>query len=293
MPTSSFFNNYKNRQEQNLVEDLIHEAVKIMGFDCYYVPNSNESVRDLLFSDDPLKKFKNAYPLEVYLSNSTDPGMSGDFFSKFGLEVKNSVRIQLPRRAFAKRVPQDTHTRPKEGDLIYIPFLSGRGELYEIKFVNDTTDFFTLGRKEPYYWELELELFKYSHEEIDTGIEAIDIVNELDAFSIVYTVSSGTGDYIEKEIVYQGTDRSNATAFGTLQDWNLPEMTLRVSNMMGEFSNNAMIIGATSNAQYIIASFDPLDEPQIENAFDNKVVRTEITGVVDNSEVNPLGSIFR
>lgn len=291
MPTSSFFNNYNNRQEQNLVEDLIHEAVKIMGFDCYYVPNSNESVRDLLFSDDPLKKFKNAYPLEVYLSNSTDPGMSGDFFSKFGLEVKNSIRIQLPRRAFAKRVPQDTHSRPKEGDLIYIPFLSGKGELYEIKFVNDTTDFFTLGRREPYYWELELELFKYSHEEIDTGIEEIDFVNEFDAFSIVYKVSSGTGNYIEKEIVYQGTDKANATAFGTLQDWNLPEMTLRVSNMMGEFSNNTVIVGATSNARYTIVSFDPLDEPQIENAWDNKVVEDEISLVLDKSEINPFGGL--
>ena len=293
MPTSSFFNLYKNRPEQTLVEDLIHEAIKILGFDCYYIPNSNESARDLLFSDDPLKKFNNAYPLEVYLSNSTDPGLSGDFFSKFGLEVKNSVRIQLPRRAFNRSIPQETHSRPKEGDLIYIPFLSGKGELYEIKFVNDTTDFFTLGRAEPYYWELELELFKYSHEEIDTGIEEIDIVNELDAFSIVYTVSSGTGNYIEKEIVYQGTDRANATAFGTLQDWNLPEMTLRVSNMMGEFSNNAIIIGATSNAQYIISSFDPLEEPQIENPWDNKIVRTELENILDDSEINQLGSIFK
>lgn len=291
MPTSPFFNNYNNRQEQWLVEDLIHEAVKMLGFDCYYVPNSNESVRDLLFSDDPLKKFKNAYPLEVYLVNSTDPGMSGDFFSKFGLEVKNSVRIQLPRRAFAKRVPQNTHTRPKEGDLIYIPFLSGKGELYEIKFVNDATDFFTLGRKEPYYWELELELFKYSHEEIDTGVEIIDIVNENDAYSIVYTVSSGNGDYIEKEIVYQGTDQANATAFGTLQDWNLPEMTLRVSNMVGDFANNQMIIGATSNAQYMISSFDSLNEPKIENQWDNKIIKDEIKNILDQSEINPLGML--
>lgn len=293
MPTSSFFNLYKNRPEQTLVEDLIHEAIKILGFDCYYIPNSNESVRDLLFSDDPLKKFNNAYPLEVYLSNSTDPGLSGDFFSKFGLEVKNSIRIQLPRRAFYKNIPQETHSRPKEGDLIYIPFLSGKGELYEIKFVNDTTDFFTLGRTEPYYWELELELFKYSHEEIDTGIEEIDIVESLDSYCIVYNLLSGTGSFIEKEIVYQGNTLANAVAQGTLQDWNFPNMTIRVSNISGEFSNNQVIIGASSNAQYIISSFDPLDEPQIENPWDNKTVRTEIENVLDDSETNPLGSIFK
>lgn len=289
MATSLFFNLYNSKQEQNLVEDLIHEAVKITGFDCYYVPNSNESIRDLLFSDDPLKKFKNAYPLEVYLSNSVDPGMSGDFFSKFGLEVKNSVRIILPRRAFAKRVPRDTHTRPKEGDLIYIPFLSGKGELYEIKFVNDTTDFFTLARPEPYYWELELELFKYSHEEIDTGIEEIDIINTLDSYSIEYTLSSGTGSYLQREIVYQGTDLANANTFGTVQGWDLPTKVLRLSNITGEFSNTVLIIGSESNAQYTIASYDPLNEPQLENAWDNKVVENEVSGVIDNSEINPLG----
>ena len=291
MPTNPFFNLYNNRQEQWLVEDLIHEAVKITGFDAYYIPNANEEARDLLFSDDPLKKFQNAYPIEVYLSNSTDPGMSGDFFSKFGLEVKNSVRIQLPRRAFAKRVPQDTHTRPKEGDLVYIPFLSGRGELYEIKFVNDTTDFFTLGRKEPYYWELEMELFKYSHEEINTGIEHIDIVEQLDAFSIEYILSSGLGDYESRELVYQGTDEANANCSGVVMDWDYPSKTLRLANIIGNFSNNGIIIGATSNAQYVLQTYDPLNDPQIENAFDNRVIEDEISVVLDNSEINPFGML--
>ena len=144
MTTNPFFNFYKNKPEQNLVEDLIHESIKMMGFDCHYIPNTNQQSRDLLFGDDPLKKFDVAYPIECYLSNSVDPGMNNDFFSKFGLEIKNSIRIQIPRRAFAKRVPQDTHIRPLEGDLIYIPFLSGTGELYEIKYVNDAADFFKL-----------------------------------------------------------------------------------------------------------------------------------------------------
>ena len=160
MPTNLFFNNYKSKQEQNLVEDLITEAIKMMGFDAYYIPNSQEASRDLLYGDDPLKKFQTSYPIEVYMTNSVDPGMNQDFFSKFGLEIKNNVRVQLPRRSFAKRVPQDSYTRPREGDLLYIPWLSGTGELYEIKYVNDTKDYFTLGRRQPYYWELELELFK-------------------------------------------------------------------------------------------------------------------------------------
>lgn len=288
LTTNPFFNLYNNRQEQWLVEDLIHEAVQILGFTCHYVPNVNEISRDLLFSDDPLKKFEKAYPLEVYLVNSTDPGMSGDFFSKFGLEVKNSIRIQLPRRAFTKRVPQQ---RPKEGDLIYVPFLSGNGELYEIKFVDDTGDFFTLGRKNPYYWILELELFKYSHEIINTGNEEIDIVNQLDAFSINFNMASGNGNYILQETAYQGNTLNISTASGQVVEWDRDNNILRLANIIGEFSNTAIIIGATSNAQYQLANFDMLDEPQFENPYDNRVVKNEIDPYIDTSEINPLGML--
>lgn len=289
MATSVFFNNYKNKPEQNLVEDLIHEAVKIMGFDSHYIPNSNDEARDLLYSDDPLKKFEAAYPIEVYLSNSVDPGMSGEFFSKFGLEIKNSIRIQLPRRAFAKRVPQDKFQRPREGDLVYIPFLSGRGELYEIKFVNDSSDFFTLGRKEPYYWELELELFKYSHEQIETGVEEIDMVVDLDAYSIDYKLSTGSGNYEQNEIVYQGNNALQATAQGVVKDWNLPNTTLSLVNISGEFSNTQIIIGSESTARWNVSTYNSMNYSQFENAWDNKVVEDEFDNILDNSESNPFG----
>lgn len=289
MPTNPFFNNYNNRQEQNLVEDLIHEAIKVMGFSAHYIPNSNDEARDLLYSDDPLKKFEAAYPVEVYLSNSVDPGMSGEFFSKFGLEIKNSIRIQLPRRAFAKRVPQDKFQRPREGDLVYIPFLSGRGELYEIKFVNDTSDFFTLGRKEPYYWELELELFKYSHEQIETGVEEIDMVVDLDAYSIDYKLSTGSGNYEQNEIVYQGNNALQATAQGVVKDWNLPNTTLSLVNISGEFSNTQIIIGSESTARWNVSTYNPMNYSQFENAWDNKVVEDEFDNILDNSESNPFG----
>jgi len=291
MTTSSFFNLYNNRQEQNLVEDLINEVIHIKGFTGYYIPNSNEASRDLLFGDDPLKKFENAYPLSLFLSNGVDPGMNNDFFSKFGLEIKNSVRVQLPRREFARRVPQADLVRPREGDLIYIPFLSGVGELYEIKYCNDSPDFYTLARKQPYYYELELELFKYSHDEINTGVEDIDVVNIVDAYAIEYTLTSGSGDYVVGEFVYQGASLSSATAFGKVANWNFPNKVLKLTNISGTFANNSSIIGSTSNASYIIQSFNPMTDSQIENPFDNMVIENEIRDVVDLSEINPLGML--
>ena len=57
-------------------------------------------------------------------------------------------------------------TRPLEGDLIYLPLTGG---LFEIKFVEDESVFYQMG--ELVMFDLKCELFEYSHEELDTGIE--------------------------------------------------------------------------------------------------------------------------
>lgn len=288
MPVSTFFDFYKNKPEQNLVEDLCNESINIFGFTGYYIPRDNTVLDDLMYGDAPLKKFSAAFPLAMRLSNQVDPGMNNDFFSKFGLEIKNNVRIELTRREFARRVPRDTHNRPKEGDLIYVPFLSGTGELYEIKYTNDSADKFALGRENPYYWEMELELFKYNNEDMDTGIDDIDIIESQHSFAIDYILGSGSGDYQQNEIAYQGTVGS-PSAFGTVQNWDNPTKTLKLTNMFGVFSSNVSIVGSESNATYTINNFDELDNPQIRDAWDNKVIETESENYIDDSESNPFG----
>ena len=57
MATSVYFNNYGSHAEQRVIEDLIVESIKIMGFDAFYLPNDNDAARDLLFGEDPTKKF--------------------------------------------------------------------------------------------------------------------------------------------------------------------------------------------------------------------------------------------
>jgi len=291
MTVNPFFNLYKNRQEQSLVEDLINESINMLGFNAYYIPNDNEVSRDLIYGEDPLKTFDDAYVVTVYLSNSVDPGMNNDFFSKFGLEIKNNVRIQLPRREFAKKVDADPKARPIEGSLVYIPFLSGTGELYEIKYVNDSRDFFTLGRKQPYYWELELELFKYSNEEINTGIDEIDVSNEVDSYAIEYILGEGSGNYNVREYAYQGYSLSTASAKGIVQSWDGPNKIIKLTNISGVFSNTSTIVGANSEASYAITSYDPLDSPQLKDAWDNKIVETESNSIVDTSINNPFGML--
>ena len=293
MATSVYFNNYNSVAEQRVLEDLIVESIKIMGFDGYYLPNDNDIARDLLFGEDPVKKFQSAFPLELYLSNSLDYDGEKEFFSKFGLEIKNNVNVIVSKRSFSQRVPQNVFQRPREGDLIYVPFLNGTGELYEIKFADQDKDFNTLGRKVPYFYELQLEKFKFSHELINTGVQEIDDSATFSSYTIQLNVAAGAGTYQNKEIVYQALDstEANATVVAVVQEWNKKANTLNVTNIAGEFVPNRSIIGASSNASYVLANFNPLKDSTRDESSDNYIIENQANSIIDFSETNPFGSI--
>ena len=286
MPTNLYFNNYNSNAEQRVIEDLIVESIKIMGFEAFYLPNDNDIARDLLYGEDPIKKFQSAYPLEMYLSSDPlDYQGQQEFFSKFGLEIKDSVNVMLSKRSFAQRVPQTIMTRPREGDLVYVPFLNGTGELYEITFAEQSKDFHMLGRKQPYFYELKLEKFKYSQEVIDTGTEEIDEIVEQNAYTIKLITGAGTGTYELDEIVYQSNDNTfaNATCQAVVQTWSPNTSILTITTIKGTFATNMGVIGQTSNARYFLTSYDPYLDNVADSSYGNKTIKTESTKLNQDS----------
>ena len=240
MATSVYFNNYNSKGEQRLIEDIIVESIKIMGFDSFYLPIFNPEDRDILYGEDPVKKFTQAFNVEMYLSSSEGYEGQQDFFSKFGLEIRDSVRVIISKRSFEERVPQNTFTRPREGDLVYVPFLNGTGELYEITFVEQAKDFHQLGRKNPYFYELKMEKFKYSQEIINTGDTEIDVVVTDSAYSIELTTGAGSGNFTIGETV------TSNTASAVVQSWKPLLDHLVVNTIAGVFANGQTITGQTS-----------------------------------------------
>ena len=291
MATSVYFNNYNSRNEQGLFEDIIVESIKIMGFDAYYLPNDNDQARDLLYGEDPLKTFTSAFPLEMFLSSALEYTGEKEFFSKFGLEIRNNVSVVLSKRTFSQRVPQNKFTRPREGDLIYVPFLYGTGEIYEIKFVDSTKDFFTLGRKIPYFYEMQLEKFKYSNEVIGTGVADIDSVSVEDSYTIDLLMADKNSNFEYKEIVYQGSSYANANVSAIVSSWDSNNRILQVTNINGDFVANANVIGLTSNTSIRLTSFDPLDISLSREVYDNRLIQNEANQIIDFSEQNPFGDI--
>lgn len=280
MPSKYFQNYGKPAVEINLIEDLYNEAINIQGFSGYYIPNTNVAGRDLIYGDDPLKHFDDAYKMDMYLVNTMDYGDEQDFFSKFGLEVRNQTKIQFSFREFMKRTNKQ-FTVPEEGNLIFIPFFKDSGELFEIKFVNTSKDLYTLGRVRPFYYELSLEPFKYNDESLDTGIESIDMIEVLESYKTLIDVEGGTGDYTVGEIIYQG-DANNKIAYGEVTAWDSANSIITIINNKGDFSNTAgFIYGESSNAQYLLTE---VDNRVHESQFDNIPIFNEVSGFIDMTD---------
>lgn len=292
MPINHYIDQSFDFYEQNLMNDLTEEIISFNGINTYYIPR-NSGQLDIVYGEDPLGVFQSAYPIEVYIEDATGFEGQKNLFSKFGIEIQEDLTVLMSRQAFAKWVGANEQNRPLEGDLMFFPNLrrnnGGVGELFEITFVNVRKDFYMFGRVNPYYYELRLEAFKYSNEIIQTGVTDIDSVPTTEGYTISFTMGTGNGgNYSMFETVYQGSTPSTASANAIVSSWNAPYMTLNVTNIMGVFSDNLPIIGATSNAQYTLISFDPL-ENNLERIMDNDPVQTEGMDYINESEENPLG----
>ena len=162
--------------EQNLVQDLINEQLRMYGVDIFYLPRKymteNTILREVVQS-----KFDMALPLEAYVDNYDQYSGAGNILSKFGIESKDEVRLIISRERFENYITpliQDQanvklSTRPKSGDLIWFP-LDDR--IYEIKDIEYAKPYYQL--QNLYVYELYCELFRLEDEVIATGIEDID-----------------------------------------------------------------------------------------------------------------------
>ena len=287
MTTSNYFNNFNSRPEQLLYEDLIGEVVKIYGIDSYYIPRGSDSTIDLLFGDDPVKKFGAAYPMEVYINN-VDGFDGGELFSKFGLEVRKEVSFILPHRAYKKVIPILDYPRPREGDLLW---LKNFQSLFEIKFVEEEHFFFTFGKNNFYGFKLSCEFFRYNDEAMETGWTEVDNMETLNASSYRFTMQAGgTSTFRTNEYVYQGASFATANATAQITTWDKPTLTLDLRNISGEFVANTVIRGVDSNAAYTMVSVDEMDN--VSDLIDNnRQIQTEATQVLDFTENNPFGEL--
>ena len=183
--------------------------------------------------------------------------------------------------------------RPQEGDLVYHPILS---RMFEVSFVDHDDPFYQLDNNPVY--KLRCKQYEYSHEEIDTGITAIDAIEgdlQKDALEHQFTLeqSSAVNESIRLErvtlgelLVLDGTDSSSTNA-----DDNV--LMENDSTSVGE----SILLEAggsdTEDASYLIQE-DIITGDYTSGGSQDKSAQNELfdyldDNVIDFSEKNPFG----
>ncbi len=289
MATNQYFNLHgTDTPEQRLIENLNIEAIKTFGIDVHYCPRTLND-EDTLMGEDNTASYNSAHTIEMYIKSVDGFEGSGDFISKFGLQINDQVTFTVAKRRF-RELGMTTDGRadmPHEGDLIYFPTTSA---LFQILFVEDEAIFYQTGALQTY--DMLCEFFTYSDQNLNTGIEIIDAIEREHSYSIDFTMNTGSGNYTVGEQVYQGASLAAATVKGEVAKWNATDKLLNLINMTGNFSGTSNIIGDDSSASYSITSFDAQTSAQSTAASaTNAEIEEAADAIIDFTEGNPFGSL--
>ena len=300
MSTTNVYFSQGTRNEQYLVEDLIIESLRIYGQEVMYIPRTLVS-KDEILGEDRLSQFKTAFPIEMYFENVDSFGGQGVFIQKFGLMMEQSATLVVARRRWDQMVGRYGATtlpnRPNEGDLIYFPLSKG---LFEIKFVQHQDPFYQLGKL--YVYKLQVELFQYASEAIDTGNAAIDAFETLKTFNTNTTrnhsgrvtkitlTSNGSGYTSAPEVKLLSSTGYGATAVANIDNGQVTSVTL--TNVGTGYQTEPIVTfagGGCTGAQAISSIEINIDKA--DSFGDNNKFKEQSSGVINFDESNPFGEI--
>lgn len=308
MPTNVYFDQ-RVASEQNLVEDLIIEALRIYGQEVFYIPRSVIRQDEILNED--YSKYESAYMIEMYLADVSGFQGEGHLLSKFGLEIRDQVTFVVSRSRFSNLVSIDSNAireeRPREGDLIYLPLTNA---MFEIQFVEHEQPFYQLQNLPTY--QLQCELFEYNSEMFETGIREIDQFEELHGAQFVIEISGGAigyrpgekitqdiGDnvFITGEVAFFEETQAEDTITGSLRTANLFLTQTKSSDgslaFWQEGLNIVSLDDSTKDDWTITKLYNIASEERLTLSQDPLAQNTEFEidadEIIDFSEINPFG----
>lgn len=288
---TNFYFSQKVRSEQKLYEDIVIEALKTYGQDVYYLPRDivNE---DKILGDDPVSSFNSSYKVEMYIENTEGFDGEGDLFTRFGVEIRDEATFIVSRRRWEQTIQrydnEITVSRPAEGDVIYLPLSKS---FFQISHVEHEQPFYQLSNLPVY--KLRCQLFEYTGEDMDTGVEVLDdlegayaykyilSLNNLSAasFKVGETITSPSGDTTMRGEVVKFSDSDNK---------------LHVIHAGADdgkyhtFVDSATVTGLTTNATGVITLV--VEDNQLSQNEQNADFSTG-ADFIDFSESNPFGDV--
>jgi len=303
--------------EQNLYKDLVTEAIQIYGHDVYYLDKTLVA-EDTVWGEDSLAKFNTQASIEMYMEDA-DGGYAGEreLMTQFGLQNLSEATFVVSKSRFqdkTKQIQIETGTdstssgsivletgttttssklegstfyitnetdatdsdRPLEGDVIYHPTL---GKLFEINFVDHDEPFYQLDNNPVY--KMRCRLFEYSSEVLDTGITAIDEIED---------------DLSRQALIYQFTlEQSSAVNEDIRLEWGVADAGLVLEetdgdNIIGE--NDSSSVGESiilENGSYLLNEEYIVGDMVTDKTAQNELFDLLDDTILDFSERNPFG----
>ena len=97
--------------EQNLIQDLINEQLRMYGVEVHYMPRryvtEKTVIREVIESE-----FKDAYPIEAYVENFEGYGDQTTILSKFGIQSTQEITLTISKERFEAYIsPFDERSR--------------------------------------------------------------------------------------------------------------------------------------------------------------------------------------
>ena len=322
MAVNSFFhtsNVASISTEQSLYSDLVAEAIQIHGHDVFYIDRTIVA-EDSVFGEDSLSVFKDAAKIEMYIENG-EGGFAGEreIMNQFGLQdlseatfVVNKIRFQeLTKQITIESGTDDEEggsvlleagtlaltttdlegsdfyilsetdatdsDRPFEGDVIFHPILK---KMFQVNFVDHDEPFFQLDNNPVY--KLRCRLFDYSSEELNTGIDTIDAIE--DALS----VSSSE---------FQFTLESNTATVNAVQ------LEPNIGRIIHENESDELVAQEDSDmtttagsllsetGEYLIQESYIIGDGSSDKSSQNELFDSLDDTIIDFSESNPFGDV--
>ena len=303
--------------EQNLYRDLVTEAIQIHGHDVYYMDRTLVA-EDTVFGEDALSKFVTQHPIEMYIEDA-DGGYAGEreLMTQFGLQNLSEATFVVAKERFQTMdsqiqiesgtditggsilqeagtissstdlegsnfyIVQDTAAtdsdRPLEGSVIYHPTLK---KLFEVNFVDHDEPFYQLDNNPVY--KLRCRLWEYSSEVLDTGVSAIDDIEDaLSRDTLVYQFTLEQSSAVNEDIRLE---------WGHSADAGLVIDETDSDNIIGE--NDSTSVGESLlledgsyviNEEYIVGDFDQ------DKTAQNELFDSLDDDILDFTEKNPFG----
>lgn len=185
-----YFNQSQNVEgESDLYEDLIIEAIQVVGEDLLYIQRLESDFNSL--NEAQISELKKAFVIEAEVLSVENFGGDMDQFSYFGLAPMDRATFKISIKRFKEQAAFVDLKDPVEGDLLY---MKTGNIIWEIKRVRKDDKFYIAGKR--YCWIIECVLYQPNHED---NFQEQDFVFP----------GEGLGDLVLGDIQQERQDESN------------------------------------------------------------------------------------